>query len=151
MFFRILFLTIISEKFTLIFLGKKFDFQFVNSILQFQSQIKLFSNAGLISFDHPVVKQTSNEQFFQFKFNQIDISFAQNQILFFSELTSSLQYGLIKYFIIYFSIFLNGITFNTILSFLVILVIILSKFSSSSSQGWFKILGQSLSWVFRLG
>ena len=138
MFFSFLSLTIISEKFTLIFLGKKFDFQFVNSILQFQSQIKLFSNAGLISFDHPVIKQTSNEQFIQFKFNQIDILFAQNQILFFSELTSSLQYGLIKCFIIYFSIFLNGIIFNIILSFFLILITILSKFSSSFSWGWFK-------------
>ena len=48
---------ILSEKSILKILGKEFNFQI-------QISIKLFLNAGLISFDHPVIKQTSNEQFF---------------------------------------------------------------------------------------
>ena len=60
--------------------------------------------AGLIIFDHPVIIQASGEQFFNPNLlNLIDISFAQIKFHFISELLFSLQYGLIKTFIIYFS------------------------------------------------
>ena len=53
------------------YLGIKFNYNFN---FKFQLIQLLFSNAGLIFFDHPVVKQTSKEQFFQSNlFKLIDI------------------------------------------------------------------------------
>ena len=78
----------------------------------------MFQNAGLISFDHPMIKQTGKVQFSNQSnsFKLIDILLpklnlkSQNYII-------SLQYGLIKHFIIYFFNILNDIIFNIILSF----------------------------------
>ena len=54
----------------------------------------------------------------------------------------SLQYGLIKSFIIYFSSYLNGIIFNSILSYIQLnfSIIFLSKFSSSQLLGWIRVI-----------
>ena len=48
----------------------KFNYNF-----NYQTSIKLFINASLNFFDHPVVKQTGNKQFLYIKFNQINCYF----------------------------------------------------------------------------
>ena len=97
---------IYSEK---IHIGQKFNFNFNFNLIVHICWFDCFWS----SRDHTEPVKSN----FSIKFNQINwYFFCPNQIPFFSELLFSLQYGLIKSFIIYFSTYLNGIIFNSILS-----------------------------------